>query len=443
MNEDLKQILTAIKDQGGEPYYAGGYVRDQIMGRESKDIDVEVYKTTLEQLEKVLSSFGVVDITGKTFAVLKLHHLNVDFSIPRKDNKVSAGHRGFNIESEPNLSFREACRRRDLTINSILQDPFTLEYIDPFEGVEDIKRKVLSAVDENTFLEDPLRALRVMQFISRLGFTPDDELKNLCIQADLSQLPGERLFEEFKKLLLGQDPDKGLLWMSPGYTNLIKFFPELNALWKCPQDPIHHAEGDVWTHTRLTVKEMKLLTNNVGLLFAALLHDIGKPSCTSEDGKYHAYGHEEAGIEPATKFLDRLCASNELKEFVCVMIESHMAPTLFYKKAKSSAYRRLARKLEKGKATLLQLEQLATADHFGRASEDSRLRIFKAGDDFLEKIKDLKVETKAITDIVMGRDLISRGFKAGIELGKILAKCRNVQEEKGYTTVEEILKEVL
>lgn len=443
MTEQLNQILTSIKDQGGEPYFAGGYVRDQIMGRESKDIDIEVYKMTLEKLEKVLSGFGTVDITGKTFAVLKLHHLNVDFSIPRKDNKISRGHKGFNVEGAPNLSIIDACRRRDLTINSILQNPFTLEYIDPFDGIEDIKRKVLSATDENTFLEDPLRALRVMQFISRLDFIPDDELKNLCIQADLSQLPGERLYKEFEKLLLGEHPDKGLLWISPGYTNLIKFFPELNALWKCPQDPIHHAEGDVWTHTRLTVKEMKLLTNNIGLLFAALLHDIGKPSCTSEDGKYHAYGHEEAGVEPATKFLNRLCASNELKEFVCVMIESHMAPIGFYKKAKPAAYRRLARKLEKGKANLLQLEQLATADHFGRATEDSRLRRFVAGDDFLEKIKNLKVEIKAIPKVVTGKDLIARGIAPGVEMGKLLAKCLNVQEEKGYTTVKEILKEVL
>ena len=217
--KQLDLIFYKLHSQNIQPIIVGGYVRDQLLHRDSKDIDVELYGIdSLEKLEKILEEFGEVNSVGKSFGVCKLKFkgLEIDFSLPREDSKISSGHRGFSITTHSKLDFKTASSRRDFSINAIGFDVMKKELLDPFHGQEDIKKGLLRAVDTKKFAEDPLRVLRAIQFASRFGFELDDALMQLCqdmIQKKLlEELARERVFEEVKKLLLkSQKPSYGIL----------------------------------------------------------------------------------------------------------------------------------------------------------------------------------------------------------------------------------------
>jgi tRNA nucleotidyltransferase (CCA-adding enzyme) len=215
MSEEQQRIVAialAVKAEGGRALLVGGCVRDRIMGREPKDWDLEVYGIEPVRLRELLSQFGQVNTTGEAFKVYKLGP-QLDVSLPRRERKQGPGHRAYVIQGDPSMSFLEASRRRDFTINSILQDPLTDEIVDPFNGESDIRRKMLRAVSEATFAEDSLRVLRAAQFAARFEFDIDPETVALCRQIDLSDLPAERVWGEIEKLLLkAARPQIGLNW---------------------------------------------------------------------------------------------------------------------------------------------------------------------------------------------------------------------------------------
>ncbi|HLU47277.1 MAG TPA: HD domain-containing protein [Planctomycetota bacterium] len=443
-------ITTDIRDAGGRALVVGGYVRDRLLGRDSKDLDIEVYGLRLDDLERILGKHGEVIRIGRSFGVLRIKSLDVDFSIPRRDSKVGRGHRGFVVDLDPSLTFEEAARRRDLTINSIALDPLTGEIIDPHGGRRDLQRKVLRATDPSHFAEDPLRGLRVAQFAARFDMDPDEELRGLCALLDLSELPGERLFEEFKKLFLkGRHPARGLEFLRE--TGLLRFFPELEALVGVPQDPQWHPEGTVWEHTLLVVDEAALDRTgdderDLIICFAALCHDLGKPATTytDENGRVRSPEHEEAGIEPTRSFLGRLRAPNELIEAVVALVRWHLAPVHFVvNRAKPKAYRRLARKLWEAGVTPRELYRVARADHFGRTTPDALAREFPTGEEFIARFEELGDEAEVVRDVVLGRHLIARGFTPGPHFGEILSRCREVQDETGWDDPDRILDTVL
>jgi len=435
--------LNAIKKAGGRPFLVGGQVRDLLRGKGAKDVDVEVFGLSVAELELVLARFGQVDLVGKAFGVLKLHGMGeVDFSVPRRDNKVGVGHKGFEVECDPSMTTMDAARRRDLTINSMSLDPFTLELVDPFNGMRDLEAGLLRATDSETFLEDPLRALRVAQFVSRFNFRADDSLVELCKRADLSQLPGERVFTEFEKLLVkGQHPRRGMQFLADA--DLVRFFPELDALRNCEQDKEWHAEGTVWNHTLLCLDAARQLTDSSVVMWAVLCHDLGKPSTTLfEDGHLRSRGHEEAGEEPTRSFLGRVKVSRELMEAVVALVVSHLAPTHFFKtNAGPAGFRRLARKLALAGTDMLSLEAVARADHFGRdaANVDSPRMV----DWFHSEAARLQVSVKDEDDVVKGRHLLARGFQPGPFVGEVLRKCREFQFETGEKDPDKILDSVL
>ena len=466
------KVLEAIRDAGGVPLLVGGAVRDAALSRrskclfegptkislesleKSKDLDFEVRGLSLLQLQDVLEKFGTVDLIGKAFGILKLHEMqNVDFSIPRRDNKSGVGHKGFETTLDPMMTLEDAAKRRDLTINSMALDLFTGELHDPFNGLRDLKNGQLRATDPVTFLDDPLRALRVAQFISRFGFhVPNGStLFVLCQQADLSQLPGERLFAEFEKLLLGASPDMGLQFLAD--TGLLKFFPELEATRNTPQEREWHPEGSVLVHSIMAVRQARLLTDDLTVLWATLCHDLGKPSTTNfEDGKIRSRNHENAGVEPATALLTRLRAPNELIARVTALVAHHLAPAHFVPDeahkgkrtaAGAGAYRRLARVLGQAGTNLETLFLVSKADHLGRTSPQALLKQFPSGDEFLRRAREIKVEKSPEHDAVMGRHLVARGMKPGPEFGQILRKCRELQDETGLTDPDELLAKVL
>ncbi len=449
MDARIGEIARAVARAGGRALVVGGYVRDRLQrGIESEDVDVEVFGLEPRALEEILARFGEVLAIGRAFGVLQVKGLHVDFSLPRRDSKIGVGHKGFEIECDPSLDFATAARRRDLTINSIGFDPLTGEILDPHGGARDLQAGVLRATDPAHFGEDPLRALRVAQFAARFEMSPDPELLRLCAGLDLHELSAERVLEEWRKLLLrGVRPSLGTAFLHDA--GLLRFFPELEALVGVPQDPEWHPEGDCWVHNQLVIDEAAGLRDggpdDEALVFGALLHDVGKPATTvNEGGRVRSPGHDVRGVALAARFLERMRAPNELVLRVGALVEHHLAPALFTKNgATAKGYRRLARKLGAAGASAVLLERVARADHFGRTTDDARERRFPAGEEFLARVRALDVEKQAPRDVVLGRHLIARGMTPGKEFGAILERCREVQDETGWTDPERILERVL
>ena len=175
----LDPVLATLYANNITPIVVGGYVRDALMGIDSKDIDIELYGvSSLEDLENLLKPFGKVGVYGKSFGVLKLKidDLDIDFSPPRTESKNGFGHTGFTVEFTGNLDFERASARRDFTINAIGYDPKSNTLLDPHGGVEDLRNKTLCYVSHESFADDPLRVLRAVQFAGRFELTCDNDL---------------------------------------------------------------------------------------------------------------------------------------------------------------------------------------------------------------------------------------------------------------------------
>jgi len=168
----VKNIVHAIDKNKGIALLVGGAVRDILRGCPIKDLDIEVYGLSVQKFETLLQTFGVVSLVGKSFGVFRLHNLAVDWSLPRAD---SPGRKP-TVIIDPHMSFKNAFRRRDLTINAMGINIITYELIDPFNGLCDLRKALLRVTDERFFLQDPLRFFRVMQFIARFDMKPIDAL---------------------------------------------------------------------------------------------------------------------------------------------------------------------------------------------------------------------------------------------------------------------------
>ena len=447
--EVARRVAETVARQGGRALLVGGCVRDRLLGIESKDLDIEVFGISFGDLERLLSTLGEVIHIGKAFGVFRVKGLNVDFSLPRRDSKVRPGHTGFEVSYDPGMTFAEAARRRDLTMNAIGLDPLTLEYLDPHGGRRDLRDKRLRATDPSHFPEDPLRGLRVAGFAARFEMAPDEELKKLCSELDLSELSAERIFVELEKLLLrSEKPSIGFELLRE--TKLVRFFPEVEALVGVRQEPDWHPEGDVWIHTMMVLDEAaKLRTgsteDDLALMYGALAHDFGKPATTRTiGGRITSYEHDAKGAVIAEAFLEKLRAPGELTRKVEALVRHHLAPALFHKNgATAKAYRRLARDLDASGVRPELLLRVATADHLGRTTDDAFARRFPSGEHFKGMMESLEIATEAPKDVVLGRHLIGRGLEPGPEFGRLLAECRDVQDETGWADPERILDRVL
>jgi len=472
----ILSVLTEIKKEGGISYLVGGSVRDLVLGRDIKDLDIEVHKLSLEQLEKCLKKFGAVKLVGKKFGVLRLIKFDIDWSLPRKDTKG----RKPKVEIDPEMSIEQACRRRDLTMNAMAIDMnlfaekfdqiyekassdknFKLQdyvpIIDPFSGLESLKNKVLSSVDNEKFLEDPLRFFRVMQFIGRFEMMPDDNLTNLCKNMSLKDLQTalplakERIFEEIKKLLLkSKSPSLGFRWLKD-LSRLKEIFPELNALIGVAQREDYHPEGDVFEHAMQSLDAAATLNKyesdeeKFWIMLAALCHDLGKPQTTDE--QLHCYDHSKAGVPIAKSFLKRFVLNKEIVDFVCKLVLYHVrAADLFVDKAGPKAYKRLAAKLAP-QVTMRQLALLTLADICGRNPKGpeplkpSSLHQ-KTYEMFLKKVKEAEVEKGAEKPVLLGRHLLDI-MEPGPRLGKLLEKAYQIQIDEGIKDVEQLKERVL
>jgi tRNA nucleotidyltransferase (CCA-adding enzyme) len=433
-------VARAIKTAGGRAFVVGGWVRDDLLGQPSKDLDLEVFGIPAADLKALLEGFGRVETVGEQFAVYKLG--DIDVALPRRESKTGRGHKGFTVEGDPHLSVDEAARRRDFTINAMSQDPLTGEIVDPFGGRRDLEQRVLRVVDPSTFSDDSLRVLRALQFAARFGLTPTDDTRTLCEALPLDDLPSERIWGEVEKLLLLSDrPSIGFaLALDLGVVG--RLWPELEALVDCPQEPEWHPEGDVWVHTLMVIDQARSRIEGlergpaVAMMLGAVCHDLGKPATTAViDGRIRSPGHEEGGVAPATSLLDRFNVHSlggyDVRRAVLGLVAHHLKPTAFFKAAtpvSDGAFRRLAQKVD-----LELLARFARADCHGRGGTFD----CTAMDWFVERARALGVEHRPPAPLVLGRHLLELGVQPGPAMGALLKRIYERQLDGEITTLEQ------
>lgn len=462
--ELIQKICAAIEKENGRAFLVGGLIRDQVMVElglikpqdlpPARDFDIEAYQINAEDLRKVLTQFGRVNAVGEAFTVYKLgfgygeKRIELDVSLPRRESKTGHGHKGFTVTGDPSMTIEEAARRRDFTINAMLANPITGEVIDPYNGISDLKNKTLRVVDPTTFIEDSLRVLRAMQFAARFNFTVAEETKKLCQTINLNDLPCERIWAEIEKLLL-RSAKPSIGWQVGLEMGVIdQLFPELKVLVGCPQEKDWHPEGDVWIHTLQAIDEAVLLIDDlpksqkITVMLAVLCHDLGKPSTTQEiDGRIRSLAHEEAGVAPTEKFLDRLNIHTidgyHVRDQVVALVANHLKPGQFYKQQSTvtdGAFRRLARKCE-----LELLYRVAKADSLGRHAVGAPKPNADAQEWFRNRVLELGVEKQAPEALLLGRHLLELGLKPGRQIGEITRVVYELQLDGKVTNLEEAI----
>jgi tRNA nucleotidyltransferase (CCA-adding enzyme) len=450
MESEVLNLCEAVRRAGGRAMMVGGSVRDRLLGLQSKDYDLEIYGIQPSILRSLLEETATVNTVGEHFAVYKLvlyrsgERFEIDVSIPRRESKSGRGHRAFIITGDPQMSFEEAARRRDFTINAILYDPLTDEIVDPYGGREDLKKRVLRRVAPDTFVEDSLRVLRAVQLAARFEMTIDAETVALCRGIDLSDLPRERIRGEIEKLLTrAARPSIGLR-AALDLGVLDKLFPELRAMDGCPQDKDLHPEGDVFSHTLLCLDEAaKMILDlpkekQITVMLAALCHDAGKPLTTVViDGRVLSPGHERAGLDPARSVMKRLglytLGGYSVRAQVLALVEHHLRPEEFYDnrdRVSDGDFRRLALKVD-----IDLLYRLASANAGARGDASSRT----GPDWFIERARALGVDKGPPAPLLKGRHLIEAGFDPGPEMGRIIRRVYDLQLDGKVTTIEEAL----
>jgi len=452
--QKIIDLANAVKNAGGRAMLVGGCVRDRLMGIPPKDWDVEVYGVEPAKLRGILDTFGDVNAVGEAFTVYKIGS-DLDISIPRRERKVGTGHKGFVIEGDPNMTGEEASKRRDFTINAILQDVLTGEIVDCFGGQEDIKNKLIRHVSSETFAEDSLRVLRAAQFAARFDFDIDPETVAICKTIDVTDLPKERIWGEFEKILLkAQQPSIGLRWLYDlGVVE--QHFPEMQSLVGVPQEPEWHPEGDVDIHTLMVADEARKLIDDlpypkqVAVMLGAVAHDFGKPPTTQFfDGRWRSHSHDEAGVEPTISFLDTLgiftLDGYDVRNQVIQLVKYHLKPGEYYKVNSKNpvgdgAFRRLARKVEPDL-----LYRVAKADSLGRNPDwlppEKRFGS-EAQEWFIEKVRELQIEQKPPEPILMGRHLLELGLEPSPRFKKILDTVYEMQLDGKVTNLDEAVEE--
>lgn len=452
----LQKITDMLAAKGAKAVVVGGAVRDSLLGLECKDWDIEVYNIdNQDELKSYLEVFGVVNSVGKSFGVLKLKSGNseFDFALPRLEKKVAKGHTGFTVRVDSKLEFVDATKRRDFTINAIGYDIAEKKIVDPYGGIADLKKRILRAVDSDTFIEDPLRIYRAVGFAARFNLTLEHKTAQLCKEMIkeqmLEEISRERIWEEWKKFLLKAKKPSRAFELMHQFGMIKHYFEELELLIGLEQDPLFHPEGDVWTHTMLTIDAMQNIIKQeqiedeklkLRLMLAALTHDLGKVVTTKTvDGKIRSPGHCKAGVEPTRSLLYKLTNEHKFIDSVLPLVEHHMKPAqLFFGGAKAAAIRRLAKKV-----TIKELVLVAKADFLGRDTNDAKEGFFEAGEWLLQKAKELQVESKALDNIITGKDLIALGFTPSERFKVILEDVYNKFTEDDLQSKAAALEYVL
>lgn len=387
----VEKVLNMVKNAGGRGMIVGGSVRDAILGKTPKDIDLEIYGLTPDQLQSTLSREFEVDAVGKAFGVLKLKGVDVDISLPRRDSKIGDGHKGFLVTPDKDMSFEEATSRRDLTINAVMFDPLKNEIIDPQGGIKDLENHILRHVSEH-FTEDPLRVLRTMQFSTRTGFDVADETKEISKTVSQNELPIERLGDEWKKMLLkGGKISRGLSFLKE--SGWIQYYPELESLSESDWRQMLKAADTVAIYRN----KLSNPDDRVAMMMAVICWNLSESDSLSLlEGLW-----KNAALKK--KFLSFRRGLEQIDEIM-------QKPSL-------PAVRRLA-------VTVVDMDTLAniyeawlTASGKGSSKADA----------FRKMVEDAGVNKAPVAPIVNGVMLKHLGFKQGKTIGEIINQCYQAQ----------------
>lgn len=410
----LINIAREIIQRGGRAFYTGGYSRNYVdhnNAAAAADIDIEVFHLSAKELTDLLEKFGETKTVGKIYPILKIKgYPHWDFSIAPSD------------------SYAQAAHRRDFTVNAIMIDIISGEIMDHTGGINDFRARIIRHTTPQAFTTDPLRAYRGAVLAARMGFTIHPETLQLMRETDLQTLPPERIGTELEKLLmLAEQPSSGLRYLETTGI-LAQLHPRLYDLIGCEQEPKNHPEGDVWEHT-LKVADVAAglkhgSQNPSALMWAALLHDIGKPAVSRlRDGKIITHGHDTEGARLATEFMHDLRCSKALTDSVSLLIKEHMHPILLYKQ-KDQVTDKAIRKLA-NRVNINELLLLSEADFLGRGikRDFNPLRSW-----LLERTAALGLEAgKKLKPLVQGRDLLQLGLQPGVAFKGLLDRAWEMQ----------------
>jgi len=389
----LQPIFTTLQKHNITPIIVGGWVRDMLLGIESKDIDIELYNVNnFAKLEEILQKFGSCNIVGKQFGVLKLtfQNLELDFSLPRTESKIGIGHKGFSVTTYKQISFKEAALRRDFTINAMGYNPLTKELLDPFGGKKDLENKTIQIVNKKTFVEDPLRVLRGVGFCVRLKFKASTEFihiaQTMVQQNMLQELPKERIFEELKKVFLKANNFTTLLPLARAIT-LKHFFHS----FKC--------EKLQYKKLLYALKNAnKLNKEQFSIFLALLLHQCSK--------------------KKREIFFNQI--SNQTKLLL------HVEKLLQHKPKQNYTTYELY--------TLAQEVILEELFLLFTLTDAKNKTLYK---EFAKQAKQLGILKKKLPPIIEGKDLLKLGLKPSKEFKIILEKCYEAQKKGVIHTKEE------
>ena len=430
--EMARRVAAAVAREGGRTYYVGGFVRDRLLGRENKDIDIEVHGIPVHALESILDSLGERLTMGAGFGIMGLRHYELDIAMPRSETATGRGHKDFAVFVDPFLGAEKAARRRDFTMNALMEDVLTGEVLDFFGGQEDMRRGRIRHVDDISYAEDPLRALRACQFAARFGFAVAEETIALSSAMDLKALPGERIMGELEKALLKAERPSIFFEQLRKMRQLSVWFPELEALIALGQNPRFHPEGDVWIHTMQVLDEAAALRAGakepLGFMLSALCHDMGKAVTTQEiGGVLHAYQHEQAGLPLVQTFLGRMTRETKLMQYVLNMTELHMKPNMLVDcRSSVKSYMKMYDRSLCPEDLLL----LARADNLGCVGPGSDREAMCAEYAQTERqLRDMLAlyYERMSRPCLMGRDLIEAGFTPGPLFAEALAGAHKLR----------------
>lgn len=426
----------------------GGAVRDQLWGLTPGEVDAEVYGLSPQELAAALERVGKVEEIGRGFPVWQVFvdQERLEVALPRTESKAGNGHRDFVVHGNPHLAVEQAVQRRDFTINALLVDPLSGELIDHVGGAADISTRTLRVVNETTFTEDPLRVWRAVQFVSRFSLTATEAtvklLQHLATLPAVKQLSSERVGAEWAKML-GQSsvPSKGLTFMRG--LGLTELFPELHALIGTPQEPEWHPEGDVWTHTLMVVDQAARLSSKLLVREAALCHDFGKPVVTQQrEGRWRAFGHEEAGMPLAGRFLQSLNRSRGYIRQVQAMVGDHLKPSRY--KPEDDQYenlvRQVMRRLVEAGVHLDDYLALTEADIRGRGFADARTKPYTPGEHWRAVCATADWAADPTAPLLSGADLMRYGVEPGPAMGRIQAAIESARDRGEIHSKEEAIR---
>lgn len=387
MDFNILEIANKIKENGGNLYIVGGAVRDEILGIKNNDEDYCVTGIESEIFEKL---FPVTFSRGKSFKVYDL--CGKEFAMARLENKVGKGHKEFEVTVNKNITIYEDLKRRDITINSIAKDVLTNEIIDPFGGVQDIKNKIIRATSE-CFKEDPLRVYRAARFASQLDFEIDDITLELMFQLknELNELSKERVFNELRKALKTKRPSVFFEMLKKAKVLDIHFKPIYNLIG-VEQPEKFHPEGDAYNHTMLAIDKCATLTSKEEIIFATLVHDLGKALTPKKEYPHH-YGHDSKGVDEVIKFSNFLKVPNLWKECGKIACKEHMRGGLF-DKMKIPKKVSFIENVYNTKLGLEGLEKVVESDRNCRGTKEDKIEFAKIGNLMIKEVNGVFLKQK-------------------------------------------------